>query len=656
MNPYKLLFSPLNINSITLKNRLVMPPMGTNLPTRTGEVTQELIDHYAARARGGVALVTVEGTTVHSSGRGFNFQLCADRDELIPGLADLAGAIKEVGAVALLQLHHGGRNTDVRVSGRPPLAPSALRSPVSRVTPEAMSLDQIELMVEAYGRAAERALEAGFDGVELHGAHEYLIHQFLSPYCNRRTDDYGGSEENRLRFPLEVIARIRRRLKNEILSFRLNGSDYVPGGLTIEEGVRIAQALVRAGVDLISVTAGLYETPHKLIPPLDTPRGTHLDLAAEVKKRVDRPVVGVGRIIDPAQAELALRRNQADLIAVGRALLADPEWPRKAREGRWKTIRRCVGCNQGCIDHMFSDRPVTCLYNPRTGHERELAPRPCTRSKRVVVVGAGPAGLEAARALDRMGHRVILLEKEHRIGGQVNLASRAPGKEEFRYIIDYYRQVLKQSGIDLRLGTEADARAVLDLDPDEVVVATGSVPLKPDLPGLDDPGILTAHQVLSGEAEAGRRVVILGGGNVGLETAYLLLSQGREVTVMEMGQQVGRDLGPARRYLLNRKLRDLKLKRLVSCKIRRVHSDRVSYVRYLNDGRRTHQELTGIDSLIVALGVRPQDRLALELEEVDLPVHLIGDALTPGKILDAAGEGARVAQLINGQAEKRKIA
>ena len=650
MNPYKLLFSPLRINSLTLKNRLVMPAMGTNLPDRQGRVTPELIAHYAARGRGGAGLVVVEGTAVHSSGRGFAFQLSADRDELIPGLAELAGAVKEAGAAVLLQLHHGGRNTDPRVSGRPPLAPSALRSPVGRVTPEAMSLDQIELMVEAYGRAAERALEAGFDGVELHGAHEYLIHQFLSPYCNQRGDAYGGDEEGRLRFPLEVVARIRRRLGGGLLSFRLNGSDHVPGGLTPGEAVRIAQALERAGVDLISVTAGLYETPHKLIPPLDTPLGTHLDLAAEIRSGVSVPVIGVGRIITPAQAELALKWGQADLIALGRALLADPDWPAKAREGDWRAIRPCVGCNQGCIDHMFGDKPVTCLYNPRTGHRLELPLKKAAKPKRVVVVGAGPAGLEAARVLDAMGHQVILLEKENRIGGQVNLAARPPGKEEFGRIIDYYAHCLEQSRIDLRLGTEARAETVLALRPGAVVVATGSVPLVPDLPGINEPGVVSAHQVLAGEAKVGPRVVVLGGGNVGLETAHLLLSRGHEVTIIEMDQQVGQDLGPARRYLLMRKLRELKARRLVSCKIRRVHSDRVSYVRHLNDGRRTHLELTGLDNLIIALGVRPLDRLALDLEEVDQPVFLIGDVLSPGKILDATAEGARVAHVINGQA------
>lgn len=650
MNPYKLLFSPLSINSQTLPNRIVMPAMGTNLADRQGRVTPDLIAHYAARARGGAGLIVVEGTAIHSSGRGFPFQLSADRDELIPGLAELAGAVKEAGATVLLQLHHGGRNTDPRVSGRPPLGPSALRSPVGRVIPEAMSLDQIELMVEAYGRAAERALEAGFDGVELHGAHEYLIHQFLSPYCNHRQDRYGGDEEGRLRFPLEVISRIRRRLGGGLLSFRLNGADYVSGGLTVAQTGRIAQALEEAGADLISVTAGLYETPHKLIPPLDTPLGTHLDLAAEIRAGVSVPVIGVGRIIDPAQAELALKWGRADLVALGRALLADPAWPSKARTGDWRAIRSCVGCNQGCIDHMFGDKPVTCLYRPRTGHELELAPVRAGKPLRVVVVGAGPAGLEAARILDKMGHRVILLEKEGRIGGQVNLAGRPPGKEEFLRIIDYYSHCLERSRIDLRLSTEARAETILALRPGAVVVATGSVPLVPDLPGISEPGILTAHQVLAGEAEVGRRVVILGGGNVGLETAHLLLSQGREVTIVEMDQQVGADLGPARRYLLMRRLREFKARRLVRCKIRRVHSDRVSYVRYLNDGRRTHLELTGLDNLIIALGVRPLDRLALDLEEVDQPVHLIGDALSPGKILDATAEGARVARLINDQA------
>jgi len=647
VNPYPLLFSPLKVGSLELRNRIVMTPMGTNLADRQGQVSQAMIDYYAARARGGAGLIVVEGTAVHASGHGFALQLSASSDSHIEGLTRLARAIHQEGAAAILQLHHGGRNTDSRVSGRLPLGPSALRSPVGRITPEAMSLDQIELMVEAFGRAAERALEAGFDGVELHGAHEYLIHQFLTPYCNQRVDDYGGSLDNRMRFALQIVDRVRRRLGQGLLSIRFSGTDHVPKGLQLKDTVKMAGRLAQAGVDLLSVTGGVYETPHLLIPPMPIKHGTHLAEAAAIKAAVDKPVIGVGRINSPALAEEALKKNQADLIGCGRAFLADPDWPAKARAGDWPAIRRCVGCNQGCIDNFFADYPVTCLYNPQAGHERELAVRPTDSPKKVAVVGAGPGGLEAARVLDMMGHQVVLFEKSDRIGGQVNLAIRPPDKGDFKNVIDFYQKALSRSRVDLRLGVEARAETILDLKPQAVVVATGSVPLEPDLPGIRDNSVVTAHQVLAGSVTVGQKVVILGGGNIGLETAHLLLSQGRQVTVIEMGQQIGADLGPARRYLLMRRLRDLKLKRLVRCKIRRIHPDRVSYVRQQNDGQRLHQELTGVETVINAMGVRPLDTLALDLEDRHDHVLLVGDALNPGKILDAVSEGARAAHRID---------
>lgn len=653
MTPYRLLFQPLKLGRLTIKNRIVMSPMGTNLADRQGQVTEALLDYYAERARGGVGLIVVEGTTVHPSGHGFPFQLSASSDEHTKGLSRLAKAIKAAGAAALLQLHHGGRNTDPRISGRPPLAPSALRSPVGRVTPEEMSLDQIELMIEAFGRAAERAYEAGFDGVEVHGAHEYLIHQFLSPYCNQRQDQYGGSLERRLRFALEVVARIRKKLKGAILSFRLNGADHVPGGLDIKEAIYIAKKLTQVGVDLISVTGGVYETPHLIIPPLPIEHGTHLDLAGQIKKAIDRPVAGVGRINSPALAELALKRGQVDLVACGRAFLADPDWPLKARDGDWRAIRRCVGCNQGCIDNFFAEKPITCLYNPAAGREAELTIRPAKRTGKVVVVGAGPAGLEAARTLDLLGFSVVIFEKSDQIGGQVRLAARPPGKVEFLEIIKFYQEALRRSRVELRLETEAEVETILAENPVAVVVATGSVPLVPDIPGIDNPSVVTAHQVLEDRVEVGQNVVILGGGNIGLETAVYLASRKKQVTLVEMGQQVGQDLGPARRYLVMRLLRDLKVKRLVRCKIRRIHPGRVSYVRQETDGRRSHQELTGVETFVNAMGLRPLDQLALKLENHHERVFLVGDALSPGKILEAASEGARAALQIRDSLEGR---
>jgi 2,4-dienoyl-CoA reductase-like NADH-dependent reductase (Old Yellow Enzyme family)/thioredoxin reductase len=644
---YQRLFSPFRLGRLELRNRIVMSPMGTNLPGRQGEVTDRLIDYYAARAAGGPGLIVVEGTAVHPSGRAYPLMLDLSRDDLIDGFAKLAAAIHQQGAAVILQMFHGGRNTDLRVSGRPPLGPSAVRGPVGRITPVEMTLDQIELMVEAFGRAADRAVEAGFDGVEIHGAHEYLVHQFISPYCNQRTDAYGGSPEKRMRFPLEIVRRIKHDFQDKILSFRFNANDYVSGGLGPEDTPALAKLLAEAGVDVLNVTGGVFETPHLLIPPLPVAHGTHLPLARAVKEAVNVPVIGVGRITTPAQAELALKRGQADLIACGRALLADADWPAKALVSDWRAIRTCIGCNQGCIDNFFAERPVTCLYNPQAGHESQLAVRRTKNPKKVVVVGAGPAGLEAARVLDLMGHQVILFEADQKIGGQVNLAGRPPDKDEFFGVIRFYQEALNRSRIDLRLGVAADAGMILGENPEAIVIATGAVPLVPDLPGMDNPSVVTAHDVLADRAEVGDKVVILGGGNIGLETAHLLLHQGHRVTVIEMGQQIGLDLGPARRFLLMRRLRELKLRRLIRCKVRRIHSDRISYILEERDGQRYHRELTGVDTIVNAMGVRSRDDLALKLEGRHDHVFLVGDALNPGKILHATSEGARAAHQID---------
>jgi 2,4-dienoyl-CoA reductase-like NADH-dependent reductase (Old Yellow Enzyme family)/thioredoxin reductase len=647
MSVYQHLFSPFQLGRLELRNRIVMSPMGTNLATRRGEVTDRMIDYYAARTAGGPGLIVVEGTAVHPSGRAYPLMLDLSRDDLIDGYSRLAEAVHRQGAAVILQLFHGGRNTDLRVSGRPPLGPSPIRGPVGRMTPIEMSLDQIELMVAAFGRAADRAVEAGFDGVEIHGAHEYLVHQFISPLCNQRTDGYGGDPERRMRFPLEIVRRIKHDFDDKILSFRFNANDYVSGGLGQEDTPALAKMLAEAGVDVLNVTGGVFETPHLLIPPLPVAHGTHLALARAVKDAVDVPVIGVGRITTPAQAELALKRGLADLIACGRALLADALFPAKASASDWRAIRTCIGCNQGCIDNFFAERPVTCLYNPEAGHEAQLVVRKTERPKRVVVVGAGPAGLEAARVLDSMGHQVILLEADQKIGGQVNLAGRPPDKDEFFGVIRFYQEALDRSQIDLRLGVMADDRMILAENPEAIVIATGAVPLVPDLPGVDNPSVVAAHDVLADKAKVGDQVVILGGGNIGLETAHLLLHQGRQVTVIEMGQQIGLDLGPARRFLLMRRLRELKLRRLIRCKVRRIHPDRISYIMEDRDGQRYHRELTGLDTIVNAMGVRPLDDLALKLEGKHDHVFLVGDALNPGKILHATSEAARAAHQIN---------
>ena len=653
----KKLFEPLSIGPITLSNRIVMPALGTNFAGSKGEVTPRLIHHYQARAAGGAGLIIVEGTAVHQTGRGFLYQLSIDRDELIPSLKQLVQAVQGQGAKIFIQLHHGGRNTNSRISGTQPWAPSAVPSPVGQETPKAMSLEEIQEIIRAFLEGARRAREAGFDGVELHGAHEYLLSQFLSPYSNFRKDAYGGSLENRLRLSREIIQGIRKEQGEKFLiSFRISGDELVSKGMHLPESLKAARALTGYGADLINVSGGVYETPHLIIPPAPFPQGVHLPLAESMKKALSVPVIGVGRILHPEFAEAVLNSGQADLVAIGRGLIADPDWPQKARTGRFGDIRFCVGCNQGCIDFLMAERPITCLYNPGVGKDREFSFLPARQPGTMVVVGAGPAGLEAAVTLDEMGHRVYLFEKRDRLGGQVKTALIAPGKSEFQEIIRYYQRKLEKSGIQLFLNTKPTIETILDLTPDFVVIATGSVPIDPDLPGLQGEEVLSIETALTQPEKVGEKVVVLGGGNAGCEVADYLSLSGRKVTIMEMGNRMARDCGPARRYLLMRRLRENKVKNFIRCRIKSLSPGQVTYIREEKDGRRSMRHLNGLDTFVNALGVKSNDILAAPLKAIGIQVDIIGDALSPGKILDAVAEGARAAREIYGKMEAKNKA
>jgi 2,4-dienoyl-CoA reductase-like NADH-dependent reductase (Old Yellow Enzyme family)/thioredoxin reductase len=656
MTFFQRLFDPLPLGPITLPNRIVMPALGTNFATAKGEVTAPLIHHYQARARGGAGLIIVEGTAVHQSGRGFLYQLSIDRDALIPSLKRLVNTVHQAGAKIFIQLHHGGRNTNSVISGTQPWAPSPVRSPVGQETPREMTLSEIQDIVSAFLEGARRAREAGFDGVELHGAHEYLLSQFMSPYSNFRTDAYGGNLENRLRISREIVQGIRREQGEEFLiSFRISGDEYVTKGMHLPEAIEAAECLVQWGVNLINVSGGVYETPHLIIPPLFFSQGVHLHLAQAMKKALPVPVIGVGRITHPEFAERLLEEGQADLLATGRALVADPQWPNKAKAGRVEDIRFCVGCNQGCIDFLMAERPITCLYNPTVGKDGEWPIGPNGTPKNIVVVGAGPGGLEAATRLEEMGHRVFLFEKEEKIGGQVQLAMMAQSKTEFKEVIRYYSNKLKGSTIHLFLQTEATEELIQNLKPDYVILATGSVPIDPDIPGIRGDDVVSVRKALISPAMIGEEVLILGGGNTGCEVADFLSHLGKKVTIIEMGNRLAKDVGPARRYLLMRRLRENKVKNLIGCRIKSLSPGQLTYIKQEKDGHRSIKVLKGIDTFVNALGVRSEDGLLLKLKTKEFQVYMVGDALSPGKILDAVAEGAQSAREIHQKSNKNKM-
>ncbi len=648
MPNHPLLFNPLAIGRYTLPNRVVMPAMGSNLADSEGRVTPAMIAYYAARAAGRPGMLVVEAACVHPTGRVIARHLMNHGEAMLPGLKELARAIKDQGVITILQIIHGGRNAH---AGLVPefIAPSAIKGPTSRSTPRAMTTLEIEALVHCFADAAARAVEAGFDGVEVHAAHEYLIHQFLTPYCNRRQDSYGGDLMGRTRFAREVLRAVRRAIgPDHILSMRFSGEDHVRGGMNATEAAVVAQLLEEHGVDLFSVTGGVYETPHMVVPPLPMPPGTHLAAAAAIRQRVKAPVAGVGRLRTAAQVEEALK--QVDLACVGRAFLADPQWLNKAAQGRQDHARPCLGCNQGCIDRVLAGVPITCVANPWLGLEGELAElAPVDNGGlKAVVVGGGLAGCEAARTLGSLGHRVVLFESECRLGGQTLLAAAPPGKAEFAGLVEYYERALAElPEVEIRLKTPATVAKVCACAPQAVIMATGSRPLMPALPGLDEASVVTARQVLAGQVRVGKSVAVLGGGNLGSEVAHYLAARGHEVVIIELGLNIGADLGPARRYILRRDLSENKVRRHTHSLVRRLYRDRVGFLRLEDDGTRQPVDLGPVDTFVAALGAAPVEDLYLALEPKVQSLYLIGDARSPARMGEATSEGVRTALLIH---------
>jgi len=415
MSSFEKLFEPIKIGTMEVKNRFVMAPMITNYAASDGSVTDRFKAYHKARAKGGVGLIIVEATFVHLSGKGFSNELGIDKDALVGKLTEVTDTAHEHGAKIALQLYHSGRQSHSAVTGGPLFAPSPLACPVCGETPLEMTKQDIEDMITAFGEGARRAKAAGFDAVEIHGAHGYLVGQFLSPYSNKRTDEYGGSFENRARFPLEVLAKVRNAVgKDYPVLYRLSSEEFVTGGLTIEDTRKFATMLVDHGIDAIHVSGGVYESAAMIIQPAAVPQGVYVSNAAAIKEAIGSrvPVIVVGRIKDPAMAADIIHDGKADMIAMGRALLADPDLPSKLQAGTPEEIRRCIGCTQACIDRLFQDQDIACLGNPLTGREWQynLEEKAATR-KKVLVIGGGPGGLEASRVAALRGNDVFLYEK-----------------------------------------------------------------------------------------------------------------------------------------------------------------------------------------------------------------------------------------------------
>ncbi len=645
VNGNSMIMSPIQVGPVTFKNRIVMAAMETRLSTPMGNTTQEMIDYYARRAKGGAAAIIVENTFVDSiASRSSLASSGLNTDQLIAGKFRLAEAIQRNGARAILQLSHGGLQANAAaVPGQEAVAPSAVASKFVGRMPRALEHDEIVAIEDAFAQAARRAKQAGFDGVEIHGAHGYLICEFLSPYTNKRTDEYGGSRENRARFMMNILRKVREQVGDDFLvGIRLSGEEKVEGGITIDDACAYGQMFEEL-VDYIHVSVGNYETMATwMISPMYRPEHAIVDLAAAMKKAVTKAKVITVNALTPVTAEQALERGDADLVAFARPLLADPDMPNKIKAGCLDDVRPCMRGHEGCISLFFRGCPIRCEVNPQAGQEREyeihkVAPED---RKHIVVVGGGVAGLEAARVANCYGHTVTLIEKSDRLGGHFMEASEPSFKRGARGDLNWFVRQVEKADIKVILNTEATPERIAELKPDSVILAVGSDYLIPPIPGIEK--TITAEKALLDHDSVKGRVVVIGGGLVGSETALGLAKAGRDVTVLEMLPDIVMQDEPLSQIAIKGEMAAANAKIITNAKVTKIADDGVYYEKY------GVEQKVESDTVIAALGLRSRTQLVDSLKAVCPDTHVIGDAVKARKLYACTHEAWDTVREISG--------
>lgn len=630
----KNIFSPMKIGNLTIPNRLVVPAMVMIYCNEDGTATDKFISYHETKARGGWGLIITEDYAVEPRGRGFPKLAGLWNDNHIESHSRLTKRIHDVEGKIFAQIYHAGRQTSKAIIGCQPVAPSPIPCPTMQEIPHELTLDEISEIVEKFGDCALRARKTGFDGIEIHGAHGYLIAQFMSPYSNKRTDEYGGCLLSRMRFPSEIISNIRVKAGNDFpILFRISGDEMVPGGRTIEDTKAISVMLEEAGVDALHVSAGVYGG-YAITPPAAIRHGWITHFAEEIKRVVDIPIITVGRITDPFLAETIIASKKADFVAMGRASLADPALPNKAAAGKFKDINYCIGCMQGCTGMISEGKAATCLVNPTLGKEEELRIKPAKARKKVFVAGAGPAGMETAWVAAKCGHEVHVFEKSGRLGGQLYTASIPTSKGEVACFIAWQRKQLEDNHVSIHLNTELTEAIVNDQKPDAVVIATGACPRTIDVPGLERENVVQAHDVLEGKVNIGKKIVVIGGGMVGCETASHLANHGKEITVVEMLPEIANDANVRVRYFILKELEERKVKIYINSKVIEVFDEGLKMER---EG--TEEKVGPFDTVVLAVGVKSCDDLRSKVEGKVAKLKIVGDAISPRKALEAISEG-----------------
>lgn len=633
---YPLLFSPLKVGNIEIRNRVFMPPVSTNLADN-GYVTDALVDHYAARAAGGVGLIVTEVVTVEPTYVYLPGDMCMADDSYIPGWERLAQAVHAHGAKIMPQLFHPAYMA-FPVPGTPRLiAPSFVGPYYAREAPRPVTRDELAVLIRQFGDAAERMKRAGTDGVEIHAAHAHgLLGGFLSPLYNKRTDEYGGDIDGRLKLTLDVVREVRERCGEDfIIDVRISGDEYSDGGLTITDMCHVARELEKAGVDLLHVSGGTTIKRGSAIPAAGTRQGSHAEVARKIRACVNIPVATVGRINEPWIAEELLAEGVADACMIGRANLCDAEFCNKAAAGDTADIRPCIGCLR-CLTGIMFGKPIACTVNPDVEHD-DAAVAPSDNPRDILVIGAGPAGMEAAFIAARRGHHVVLVDAQDELGGTMRIAAVPIAKQDLCRVIKFQARRLEQAGVEVRLNTRLTAEDIArDFAGYEVVLAAGAEPIVPGFASAFKQ-VCTADDILAGRVHPGKNIVVVGGGSVGCETADYLaplvgdLAKGnRDITLVEMGPVLAPAEGAAGRAALVTRMLDKGVHVLCDAKVTEVTEETIAY----EQAGETHV-IEGADTLVLALGYRPDPALANALAEQGATLHVIGDAEKPGNIKDA---------------------
>jgi 2,4-dienoyl-CoA reductase-like NADH-dependent reductase (Old Yellow Enzyme family)/thioredoxin reductase len=651
---FKAMFQPIQIGPMTVKNRFVVPPMGNNFANTDGTMSDQSVAYYGARAKGGFGLITFEATVVHKGAKGGPRKPCLYDDSSVPSFKKVIDECHKYGAKVSIQLQNAGPEGNAKNAGAPIQAATAIQSADGRDIPEEVPTEKVYELIKGYGLAAERAMEAGADAVEIHMAHGYLVNSFLSPRTNKRVDEFGGSFENRMRFSKLIIDEVKAKTQGKIAVLaRINSQEDMFGGLDNHDMCAIAAYLEDCGLDALHVSRAVHIKDEYMWAPTGIHGGFSAELVENIKKNVSIPVITVGRYTEPQFAEQMVKLGKTDLVAFGRQSLADPAMPLKAQEERLEDMTPCIACLQGCVANMYAGNPICCLTNPQLGREIDGMPA-AEKSKKIYVIGGGVAGMCAAYVSKIRGHEVTLFEATDKLGGNMRLAAYPPGKGDLTNMIRSYIVKCEKAGVDIRMNTKVTAEMIKEDTPDAVILATGSETLiLPFIKGIKNPDIVHGIDCLEGTRPVGHKVLVVGGGMVGAETAEFLAELGHEVSVIEMRDAIGADVIHEHRVFLMEGFEKYGIEQIVNAAVTEIFSDGVSYKNAADKSDETLYEARGFDTVVLSMGFSSRYThregqevvydFANELKEIVPEVHVVGDAVRARRALDATKEAYDVA-------------